>query len=90
MVPEGQPIPGQRLSFAQSEYSDGVVGRRQAMFDFYRHGKYPDVQNNDKNNGFYKATGGKIAYNILYADNHVDSPPDRETGYKACRIRFPG
>jgi prepilin-type N-terminal cleavage/methylation domain-containing protein/prepilin-type processing-associated H-X9-DG protein len=83
----GEPVPGQRLLFITNDYSSSVKG--QTMFDFYRHGQYPGVENSDKANGYYKPTGGKIAYNILYADNHVASPPDRETGYRACRLRFP-
>jgi prepilin-type N-terminal cleavage/methylation domain-containing protein/prepilin-type processing-associated H-X9-DG protein len=83
----GLNIPGQRLLFIKDDYSSGVSG--QSMYDFYRHGQYPPVQNNDKDTGYHNAKGGKIGYNILFADNHVESPPDRETGYRVARLRFP-
>ncbi|HEV2294066.1 MAG TPA: hypothetical protein VGR35_09420 [Tepidisphaeraceae bacterium] len=88
-VPAGQPIPGQRL-LGVGEYSAGVNGQRQAMYDFYRHGKYPQIENSNPSNGYYRASGGKISYNILYADGQVEGATDRETGYRACRLRFPG
>jgi prepilin-type N-terminal cleavage/methylation domain-containing protein len=90
-VPPGQAIPGQRLNFSTNDYSTGTTGQRQTTFDFYRHGKYPPIQNPvDQANGTYTADGGKVAYNILYADNHVAAVTDRETGYRACRMKFPG
>lgn len=86
-VAAGAQIPGQRLNFITQDYSS--FGG-QAMFDFYRHGKYPKVQDSTQTTGYFFADGGKISYNILYADGHVDSPVDREGGYRACRMRFPG
>jgi prepilin-type processing-associated H-X9-DG protein len=86
-VTSASAIPGQRLNFITQDYS-GFGG--QATFDFCRHGAYPRVENNSQTTGYFRATGGKIAYNILFADNHVESPPDREAGYRACRMRFPG
>ena len=86
-VAASQAIPGQRLNFITADYSSGVSG--QTTFDFYRHGTYPGIENPDKTNGYFRATGGKIAFNILYADGHVSTAIERETGYKACRLRFP-
>jgi prepilin-type N-terminal cleavage/methylation domain-containing protein/prepilin-type processing-associated H-X9-DG protein len=86
-VAAGSAIPGQRLLFINNDYSAGVSG--QSMLDFYRHGQYPAVENPDAKNGYHRSTGGKIGYNILYADNHVEAPTDRESGYRACRMRFP-
>jgi prepilin-type N-terminal cleavage/methylation domain-containing protein/prepilin-type processing-associated H-X9-DG protein len=89
-VPPGQAIPGQRLNYSTNDYSTGTTGQRQTTFDFYRHGKFPPVQNPpDQLNGTYTADGGRVAYNILYADNHVAAATDRETGYRACRMKFP-
>ena len=81
-------IPGQRLNFITKDYSPALTG--QTTFDFYRHGQFPRIDNGSQTDGYFRATGGKIAYNILFADNHVESPPDRESGYRACRMRFPG
>jgi prepilin-type N-terminal cleavage/methylation domain-containing protein len=86
-LPPNTPIPGQRLLFAQNDYSSGVVG--QAMHDFYRHGVYPGAANADSKNGYFKTTGGKISYNILFADNHVITAVDRDLAYRSCRMRFP-
>ena len=87
-IAQGVEIPGQRLNFV-GEYSNNPVGRNQTMYDFYRHGKHPEVQNADPATGFFRSTGGKVAYNILYADGHVETETDRESGYLACRMRFP-
>jgi len=90
LVPAGQPIPGQRLNFSTNDYSSGITGQRQTTFDFYRHAKYPGIQDATQTTGYFSPDGGKVAYNILYADNHVSGAVDRETGYRACRMRFPG
>lgn len=89
-VPPGQPIPGQRLNYSTNDYSNGTPGARQTTFDFYRHGRYPPIQDPTVLSGFYTPDGGRVAYNILYADNHVAAATDRETGYRACRMKFPG
>jgi len=83
----GQQIPGQRLMFAQNDYSSSVSG--QVMHDFYRHGTYPPVQDGNKTNGYFKPTGGKVSFNILYADNHVITAVEREVAYRSCRMRHP-
>ena len=89
MVAAGATIPGQRLMFANNDYSSGTVGASQTMYDFYRHGVNPPVADNTQTTGYFSPTGGKIGYNILYADGHVSSPTDREEGYRACRMRYP-
>jgi len=87
LLTANQAIPGQRLLFSSNDYSSATSG--QTTFDFYRHGKYPVVNNGDPKTGMFQASGGKIAYNILFADGHVVGVTDRESGYKACRMRFP-
>ena len=76
-------IVGQPALQTQVLYSPG--GARGASYDFYRHGTYPELANATT----FKPTGGKVAFNILYADGHVVTATDRETGYKALRMRFP-
>ena len=83
------PLPGvfsgQPLLQNQTVYVGGSSGR-QSTFDFYRHGKYPPVADSQS----FSPNGGKVAYNILYADMHVETAIDRETGYRALRMRYPG
>jgi prepilin-type N-terminal cleavage/methylation domain-containing protein/prepilin-type processing-associated H-X9-DG protein len=63
----------------------GAPTNGQSSYDYYRHGRYPSHQN-----GAFALTGGKILYNILYADGHVKGAITREEGFKAARMRFPG
>ena len=76
-------IPGQPLLQNQANFSPG--SSRNTTFDFYRHGKYPPAQTNL----IFAPVGGKVAYNILYADGHVSTGTDRETAYRSVRMRFP-
>jgi len=89
-VPVGGTIPGQRLNAANNDYSPNPVGQSQTMYDFYRHGLYPPIEDPRLLQGWFSSNGGKVGYNILYADGHVDSPPDREEAYRAARGRHPG
>jgi prepilin-type N-terminal cleavage/methylation domain-containing protein/prepilin-type processing-associated H-X9-DG protein len=57
----------------------------ETSYDFYRHGKYPR-----RIGSIFDTTGGKILYNILYADGHVSGVVTREEGIKSARMRFPG
>jgi prepilin-type processing-associated H-X9-DG protein len=75
-------IPGQPLLQNQSNY---VGSDRGTTYDFYRHGKYPPPMDANR----FSPKGGKVAYNILYADGHVITATDRETGYRSFRMRFP-
>ncbi|HZZ42681.1 MAG TPA: prepilin-type N-terminal cleavage/methylation domain-containing protein [Tepidisphaeraceae bacterium] len=85
-VPDSASIPGQRLNYYPNPYSS--YGG-QTQFDFYRHGKYPAVQIADPTTGNFFATGGKVLYNILYADGHVALVTAREEAYSSIRMRFP-
>jgi prepilin-type N-terminal cleavage/methylation domain-containing protein/prepilin-type processing-associated H-X9-DG protein len=58
----------------------------QSSYDYYRHGKYPPRSYPNA----FSGTGGKVGYNLLYADGHVDTLNSREQGFRAARMRFPG
>jgi prepilin-type N-terminal cleavage/methylation domain-containing protein/prepilin-type processing-associated H-X9-DG protein len=58
----------------------------QSSYDYYRHGKYPPMEFPNA----FNSKGGKISYNLLYADGHVENLQSREQGFKAARMRFPG
>jgi prepilin-type N-terminal cleavage/methylation domain-containing protein/prepilin-type processing-associated H-X9-DG protein len=85
-VPANGAIPGQKTYNNNVTYSPGVQG--QSLYDFYRHGKYPPIQV-PGDTGYYNTKGGKVAYNILYADGHVKSTNDRAEAYRTMRQRFP-
>jgi prepilin-type processing-associated H-X9-DG protein len=57
----------------------------ETSYDYYRHGKYPRRIGN-----VFDTKGGKILFNILYADGHVSGVVTREEGIKAARMRWPG
>jgi prepilin-type N-terminal cleavage/methylation domain-containing protein/prepilin-type processing-associated H-X9-DG protein len=80
-------IPQQKLYNNTATYSSGVSG--QTLWDFYRHGKYPKIEVGG-DTGYYSRDGGKVSFNILYADGHVSTSNDRSDGYKSIRRRFPG
>jgi len=59
----------------------------QTMVDLYRHGKMPGPIPGTTTLDPY---GGKIAYNILYADGHVAIATDGREAYRSIRAKFPG
>lgn len=85
--PANAPIPQQKVYNNSATYSSGVSG--QTLWDFYRHGKFPPIEVGGST-GYYRSAGGKVSFNILYADGHVGTSNDRVDGYKAIRRRFPG
>jgi prepilin-type N-terminal cleavage/methylation domain-containing protein/prepilin-type processing-associated H-X9-DG protein len=76
-------IPGQPLLQNQANYSPSSANN--TLFDMYRHGKYPPVQNTTN----FSPVGGKVAFNILYADGHVVTAVNRSEAYRSLRMRFP-
>jgi prepilin-type processing-associated H-X9-DG protein len=74
-------IPGQNASYNTATYT----APGQTLYDFYRHGIYPA-----SNGSTLNTSGGKVSFNILYADGHVSNVNDRKEGYRALRQRFPG
>lgn len=54
--------------------------------DWFRHGKYPGMASTD----YFQETGGKVAFNILYADGHAATSSDKAEAYRSMVMRFPG
>jgi prepilin-type N-terminal cleavage/methylation domain-containing protein/prepilin-type processing-associated H-X9-DG protein len=81
----GTELPGQEGNMGITYSSPALPG--QNGLDTYRHGKNPGLEGGTTR---IKANGGKVAYNILYADGHVATSNERKDGYKAIRMRFPG
>ena len=86
-APLSKVIPGQGTFSNATTWSasDGGNGG-QTTFDFYRHGSYPKKIENDR----FSPNGGKISYNVLFADGHVANLVLREEAYRIARMRFPG
>lgn len=61
-------------------------GGNQTLVDIYRHGAYPNrlIGTN------FDPRGGRISYNILYCDGHVQSFTDAREAYRSQRMKFPG
>ncbi|HEY1686188.1 MAG TPA: prepilin-type N-terminal cleavage/methylation domain-containing protein [Tepidisphaeraceae bacterium] len=81
----------------QGSYSNPTSSSTgQNTFDCYRHGVYPNVLPSWTGNGYslttpcFAQTGGKVAYNILYYDGHVQESFDRTDAYRSVRLRYPG
>jgi prepilin-type N-terminal cleavage/methylation domain-containing protein/prepilin-type processing-associated H-X9-DG protein len=84
--PTSGPLPGQKI-FDPGPVTYSLSG--QTMIDVYRHGKYPKVRVGGSS-GFYNTVGGKVAFNVLYCDGHVNTESDRRLAYKVLRMKFPG
>jgi prepilin-type processing-associated H-X9-DG protein len=84
--PPSGTLPGQKI------FDPGPVTyslSNQTMIDVYRHGKYPKIRVYGSS-GFYNTVGGKVAFNVLYCDGHVNTESDRRLAYKVLRMKFPG
>ena len=55
-------------------------------FDYYRHGIFPKVASGGE---YFQTKGGKISYNILYADGHVITSHDRSDAYMSILLQYP-
>ncbi len=91
-VPLNGQIPGQGLNGQNGFTYSGNANDGQALYDFYRHGKYPPMAETltATGDGRYSANGGKVAYNVLFADGHVTTLNLLDQGYRSVRMRFPG
>jgi prepilin-type processing-associated H-X9-DG protein len=67
-----------------SAESDGV---NETTFDFYRHGVYPGLKPGTTDE--FNPVGGKVAFNVLFCDNHVATLTDRTQAYLVARMRYP-
>lgn len=77
-------LPGQKLY--QADFAPATAGA--TTLDWYRHGKPSGVQVMG-DGGYYKKDGGRVSYNILFVDGHVERAIPRETSYRSMRMRFP-
>jgi len=92
-APLNGKIPGQQLpsSSAGGATWASPTTNGQTLYDFYRHGKLPPLAvGGTSGNGYYSPDGGRVAFNVLYADGHVVTLNSRQDGYRAARMRFPG
>jgi len=79
-------IPGQAdLNSPSSVFWVGPYAG-ETSYDFYRHGTYPRRSTNNQ----FNASGGKVGYNVLFADGHASTLVQRSDGFRAARLRFPG
>ena len=85
---DGTAGPQKNRTFTGSAYSSGNPAG-QTTFDFYRHGKDPREAVSGAG-GYFERTGGKVAYNVMFCDGHVETMTDREQAYRITRMRFPG
>jgi len=53
--------------------------------DRYRHGKYPPLDSD----GYFSNKGGRVSFNILYADGHVSNAGTIQEGFRAIQMRTP-
>ncbi len=74
-------LPGQPLMVLNN---GATLAAGTTTFDYYRHGTYPRVAGTS-----FAATGGSVAYDILYFDGHVVRSNDKADAFRSIRMRFP-
>jgi prepilin-type processing-associated H-X9-DG protein len=62
---------------------DGSPG--QSNIDRYRHGVYPRILSS----GRFDDKSGRVMYNILFTDGHVNSTNSIKAGFRAIQMREP-
>jgi prepilin-type processing-associated H-X9-DG protein len=82
-APASGIMPGQKMLFNNNPI---LPYAGSTLVDTYRHGKYPGPSGDGIT---YSATGGKVAYNILYCDGHVSTVPERTEAIRSLRMRYP-
>ena len=96
---ESRPAPADGSFPEQSQinnfYTFTTDSTPQTLVDVYRHGKYPPVGTAGTATtitgatGTFARSGGKVAYNIVYADGHVQGCNDQRPAYESIRQRYP-
>jgi prepilin-type N-terminal cleavage/methylation domain-containing protein/prepilin-type processing-associated H-X9-DG protein len=66
-------------------WSPAPLDQSQTTIFIYRHGSSPKPINSDT----FGVAGGRIAFNILYCDGHVNTCNHGSDAYRAIRMRFP-
>jgi prepilin-type N-terminal cleavage/methylation domain-containing protein/prepilin-type processing-associated H-X9-DG protein len=74
-VARSQPTPDRVRTFTGNRLG-------QTLVDVYRHGRAPSMISPD----LYAAQGGRIRYNILYADGHVETHTDMRPAFHSMRL----
>jgi prepilin-type N-terminal cleavage/methylation domain-containing protein/prepilin-type processing-associated H-X9-DG protein len=81
--------PQQKTHTLAGQVYPGTPRTPGTTFDYYRHGKFPPLASTTAGVPYFKSVGGKIAYNILYADGHVLMSADRADAYRGFFQTFP-
>lgn len=76
-----------RQQYADRVYPPPTTG--DIYIDRFRHGKKPRIVTFGGQRVFANS-GGKQAFNVLFADGHASTLFDIREGYKAIRMRYPG
>ncbi|HZZ43498.1 MAG TPA: type II secretion system protein [Tepidisphaeraceae bacterium] len=66
------------------------AGTGQTTFDWFRHGKTPRVAGGTAGEQYFDRVGGKVSYNILYADGHVANSNQIGDSFRGIRMKYPG
>jgi prepilin-type processing-associated H-X9-DG protein len=85
-VDDKDSLLGQALMLNDTASGNWAFAKNNTTVDAYRHGKYPPRADNKS----HTVKGGRVGYNILYVDGHVNRSTDRTEAFRSLRMRFPG
>jgi prepilin-type N-terminal cleavage/methylation domain-containing protein/prepilin-type processing-associated H-X9-DG protein len=80
-------MAGQYMLLNQQTWAT-TDGAHETTIDWYRHGRYPGTKPGTTDE--FDPNGGKVAFNILFADGHVATLNDQSASYRTVRMRYPG
>lgn len=86
MPPTITTIPTQFIGESYVSYF-GPMAQPRTYIDLFRHGKLPQVISGTPS--FTMNSGGKVAFNALFADGHVALQSDKRDAWRGLRMRFP-